>query len=223
MPVDELKRRAALQAMTFVEPGMVVGLGTGTTASFAIRALAERLQSGELHDIVGIPTSIKTRELASSLRIPLATLDERPRVDVTIDGADEVDPAGNLIKGGGGALLWEKIVATASERLVIVVDDSKLVERLGTRSPLPVEVLRFGWRLHLDTIGGLGAEPMLKCGDDGAPLITDSGHYLLQCRFAAGIEDAEFVHRTLRSRPGIVETGLFLGMAPEVVVARAES
>ena len=222
MAHEDAKERAALQAMEFVAPGMVVGLGSGSTAAYAVEAIAERLQSGELHDIVGIPTSARTREHAASLGIPLTTLDQRTRIDVTIDGADEVDPSGSLIKGGGGALLWEKIVAAASEQFVIVVDDSKLVDRLGLRAALPVEVMPFGWKTHVDPVRALGAEPQLRLGSGGAPFITDSGHYLLDCRFPDGIDDPEFVERTLRSRPGVVETGLFLGMAPEVMVGRID-
>ena len=200
---------------------MVVGLGTGSTAALAVEELAHRLFQGELRDIVGIPTSNATHQQAVLLGIPLTTLEEHPTVDLTIDGADEVDPDGNLIKGLGGALLREKIVATVSSRLVIVVDQSKLVERLGSKAPLPVEVVRFAAGAHAPAIRALGGEPELRRGPDGEPFKSDEGHCILDCRFAAGIPDPRLVQETLRARPGIVETGLFLGMAPEVIVGRA--
>ncbi len=140
-------------------------------------------------------------------------------LDLTLDGADEVDPELNLIKGLGGALLWEKIVAAASVRLVIVADDSKVVQRLGTRSPLPVEVVPFGWRTHLTAIRAIGAEPVLRTDSSGEPFRTDGGHYLLDCRFPDGIAEPTEVERGLRARVGVVETGLFLGMASDVVIA----
>jgi ribose 5-phosphate isomerase A len=183
-----------------------------------VEAIGRRIASGSLKDVVGIPTSDRTRELAERFGIPLTTLNDRPQIDLTVDGADEVDPSGDLIKGGGGALLWEKIVAVASRRYVIIVDSSKLVERLGERFPLPVEVVPFGWRTHLDAIRTLGAEPALRTDRDGRPVLTDSGHFLLDCRFPSGIENAPLVERVLRARPGVVETGLFLGMRPQVIV-----
>jgi len=219
---DDLKRRAAEQGVEHIQSGMVVGLGSGSTAALAIEALGRRLTRGELRDVVGVPTSIRTKALAESLGIPLTTLDDRQQLDLTIDGADEVAPNGDLIKGGGGALLWEKIVGVASRRYVIVVDESKVVRILGERFPLPVEVVPFGWRTHLDAIVALGATPALRLGDGGAPFVTDAGNYLLDCRFRAGIVDPREVDRVLCDRPGVVETGLFLGMAPEVIVGRNE-
>lgn len=218
--LQELKREAAVRAVELVQSGMVVGLGSGSTAALAIEAIARKLASGDLKDILGIPTSGKTRELAHSLGIPVITLEERPVVDLTIDGADEVDPVGNLIKGGGGALLWEKIVAAASQRYVIIVDESKLVERLGTKCAVPVEVMPFGWTTHIETIRTLEGEATLRADDTGTPYETDGGHYILDCRFTGGIGDPERVDRALRDRPGVVETGLFLGMSPEVIVGR---
>jgi ribose 5-phosphate isomerase A len=197
---------------------MVVGLGTGSTAAFAVEAIGSKLSSGELRDIVGIPTSEQTRQLAERLAIPLTTLNEHPTVDLTIDRPYEVDPSGDLIKGGGGALLWEKIVAAATQQYVIIVDASKLVERLGERLALPVEVMPFGWRSHEDAIRALGAQPTLRAGRGGDPFVTDGGHYILDCRFPSGIEDPRLVDRVLRSRPGVIETGLFLGMKPRVIV-----
>ena len=220
--MDELKRRAAEEAVGRIESGMIVGLGTGSTATFAVEAIGRRLGSGDLRDLVAVPTSTRTAELAQSAGIPLTTLNDHPRLDLTIDGADEVDPSGNLIKGGGGALLWEKIVAAASERYVIAVDESKLVDVLGEFSAVPVEVIPFGWRTHFEQIGALGGEPTLRVGEGDDPFVTDGGHYIIDCRFPGGIADPTQVDQVLRNRPGVVETGLFLGMAPEVIVGRSE-
>ena len=214
------KRDAALRAVDFVESGMVVGLGTGSTAALVVEEIARRLGGGRLRDIVAVPTSNATHQQALLHGIPLTTLDDTPVVDLTIDGADEVDPEGNLIKGLGGALLREKMVAAASEKLVIVVDESKLVPRLGTLAPLPVEVVRFGAGSHDAALRALGAAPALRAGDDGKPYSTDEGHYILDCRFPSGIDDPTAVERALRERPGIVETGFFLGMNPEVVIGK---
>ncbi len=217
-PAAEAKRWAALQAVARVKSGMIVGLGTGSTARFAVEEIGRRLRAGELRDVTGVPTSLATREQATLLGIPLTTLNDRPSLDLTIDGADEVDPDGNLIKGHGAALLWEKIVAGASKKLIIVVDPAKRVQRLGTTRALPVEVVRFGWRTHEAAIRELGAEPTLKRGPDGEPISTDEGHYLVDCMFPGGIRDPEAVDRALKRRPGVVETGLFLGFKPEVIV-----
>lgn len=212
------KRAAAERAAQRVAAGMAVGLGTGSTAALVVEALGRRLARGELTGIVGVPTSTRTRDLAAAAGIPLATLEERPVLDLTIDGADEVDPRGDMIKGHGGALLWEKIVAAASQRYVIVVDRSKLVSRLGERFAVPVEVVRFGWNTHHAAVEALGGTATLRRGAGGEPFVTDAGHVILDCHFAGGIEDPAAVHAALRTRPGIVETGLFLGMAPEVIV-----
>jgi ribose 5-phosphate isomerase A len=220
MTTETLKRQAAVCAVEhYVYSGMVVGLGTGSTAAYAVAELGARLQDGRLRDIVGIATSEATARLARESGIPLTTLEAHPTVDVTIDGADEVDPALNLIKGLGGALLREKVVATASRRNVIIVDGSKWVERLGTRAPLPVEVVPFGWSVHLSFFEELGATPNLRHGDNGAPFVTDNGHYIVDCRFPEGLSDPQAVARALEERPGIVEHGLFLGLATDVVIA----
>lgn len=216
---ESLKRKAAQRAVDLIEDGMRLGLGSGSTARHVLEVIAERSGSGELRDIVGVPTSRATEAHARGLGIPLATLDEVPRLDLTLDGADEVDPNLDLVKGLGGALLWEKIVASASHRLVIVVDERKLVQRLGTRAPLPVEVVPFGWRTHLEPIEGMGAQPTLRA-EGGSPFRTDSGNYILDCRFPDGLDDAAATERALRARIGVVETGLFIGMASVVVVAR---
>lgn len=212
------KRDAAVRAAALVEAGMVLGLGTGSTAALAVREIGRRLAAGELERIVGIPTSNSTDQLAEELGIPLTTLEEHPAVDLTIDGADEVDPKGNLIKGAGGALLWEKIVATASDRYVIVVDAGKLVEKLGTRYAVPIEVVTFGWRTHDARLRSLGGEPALRPAPDGSPYVTDEGHFIIDCRFAGGLDDPHAMDREIRGWPGVVETGLFLDMGPEVIV-----
>jgi ribose 5-phosphate isomerase A len=199
---------------------MVVGLGTGSTAELAVSAIGRRIRAGELRDIMGVSTSRRTEEFARLLDIPLGTLDGYPKIDLTIDGADEVDGGGNLIKGHGGALLWEKIVASASEQYVIVVDESKLVERLGVRYAVPVEVVPFGWGLHCDTVRELGGEPIIRTVEGKEPFRTDGDHFILDCRFPEGIRDPHEVDRALRGRPGVVETGLFLDLSPEVIVGR---
>lgn len=215
---DELKRQAAREAVALVEPGMTLGLGTGSTARRVLEAIAERRERGELDGILGVPTSSDTKDYARQLGIPLASLDETFHLDMTLDGADEVDPALQLIKGLGGALLWEKIVAAATDRLVIVVDQTKLVDTLATRSPLPVEVVSFGWRTLIEPIQTLGAEPVLRQNQDGDAFITDGGHFILDCTFSGGITDPYEVEAALHAFPGVVETGLFLGMAETVVV-----
>lgn len=196
---------------------MVLGLGTGSTARFVLEALAARRARGELGGIVGVATSRATMEQAGRLGIPLTTLNERPQLDLAIDGADEVDPQLDLIKGLGGALLWEKIVARAAARFVVVADESKLVTRLGERAPLPVEVVAFGWRSHLAAIRELGAEPVLRL-NAGDPFITDSSNHIIDCRFDGGIPDPAGVHEALKQRTGIVETGLFAAMTEAAVI-----
>ncbi|HSU14386.1 ribose-5-phosphate isomerase RpiA [Longimicrobium sp.] len=218
---EALKRKAAERAAEWIRDGMTLGLGTGSTVRHLLDVIAERRAAGEWAGIVGVPTSVDTERRARSLGIPLATLAERPRIDLTIDGADEVDPGLRLIKGLGGALLREKIVAAASRQLVIVADDSKVVARLGTKAPLPVEVDPFGEPVQPDFLRGLGCEPVLRTGADGAPYVTDGGNHILDCRFASGIADAEMLERSLALRPGIVESGLFLGMATAAVIAGA--
>src|SRR5690606_23382049 len=181
--------------------------------------IADRRARGELRGIVGIPTSEDTRRRAAELGIPLGTLEEHAEIDLTIDGADEVDPALRLVKGVGRALLREKIVAAASAAFVVIVDGSKLVDRLGTRAPLPVEVDPFGARTQQGFLRGLGAEPVLRRDGDGSPFRTDGGHYIYDCRFPEGIGDPESLELRLARRPGVLESGLFLGMADHVVVA----
>jgi len=216
---EALKRKAAERALEWVEDGMVLGLGTGSTVRHLLELLGERLRDGALKGVTGVPTSRDTAERATALGIPLVTLEQEPRLDLALDGADEVDPALHLIKGLGGALLWEKIVATAADRFVVLVDDSKLVQRLGEKAPLPVEVVPFGWTTHLSFLERLGARAVLRVDAAGQPFVTDGGHYILDCRFEGGIPDPAALDEALHRRPGIVETGLFLGMAKAVVVA----
>jgi ribose 5-phosphate isomerase A len=216
-PNLEGKRAAALKAVERVKTGMRLGLGTGSTARIVVDEIGRRLKEGTIKNIVAVPTSVATRDQALALGIPLTTLEDQPKLDVAIDGADEVDKAGNMIKGAGGALLWEKIVARAAKRLVIVVDKSKMVERLGTKYALPVEVVAFGWGTHVEPIRALGAEPVLRM-KAGNPYRTDEGHYLLDCKFADGIADAAALQDKLLARAGVVDTGLFLGFKPDVIV-----
>jgi ribose 5-phosphate isomerase A len=184
-----------------------------------LTALAQRLEGG-LIDVVGVPTSLRTAREARELGIPLTSLTETPVLDLTIDGADEVDPELNLIKGLGGALLREKMVAQASRRLAIMVDDAKTVPKLGTRCPVPLEVIQFGWEVHGEFVEAFGAHPTLRVGQDGEPIVTDNGNYIIDCHFPGGVADAEDFERAVGARAGIVESGLFLGMATEVLVSR---
>ena len=216
---EALKRAAAVRAAEWIRDGMTVGLGTGSTVRHLLDHIAERRAAGEWRAVVGVPTSEDTTRRARELGIPLATLEERPRMDLTIDGADEVDPQLRLIKGLGGALLRETVVAAASDVLVIVADDSKRVERLGTRSPLPVEVDPFAAAVMPGFLRALGCEPVLRMAGGGQPLRTDGGHLVFDCRFSAGIDDPEGLEVTLNNRPGVMENGLFLGMARAVVLA----
>jgi ribose 5-phosphate isomerase A len=218
MTIDQLKRATGHRAAEYVRSGMVVGLGSGSTAKYATLRLAERLRQGDLRDIVAVPTSDETARLATAEGIPLVSLDEHPRIDVTIDGADEVDPNLDLIKGLGGYLLREKIVAAATDTEVIVGDDSKLVERLGTRSPVPVEVIRFGWhntRRALEATGAVATT--LRLADDKA-YVTDEGNWIIDCSYD-GIDDAIGLSQAINAIPGVVENGLFIGIAKIVVVA----
>ena len=217
------KRSAARRAVDRVESGMVVGLGSGSTARLAIEEIGRRMALGTLYDIRGIPTSHAARRDALAHGVPVATLEDVHGVDLTIDGADEVDANGTLLKGAGGALLWEKIVASCSRRLIIVVDRSKLVKRIGEKHPLPVEVVAFGWNTHLDAIRALDAEPKLRMKRVGEPFRTDEGHYIVDAYFSAGIGAPAHIERTLRARPGVVETGLFLGFSAEVIVGDASA
>jgi ribose 5-phosphate isomerase A len=216
----QLKQQAGYFAAGLVQSGMVVGLGTGSTAIHAVRKIGELLRTGELKDIVAIATSLQTDAEARKLGIPLMD-DSLPRpVDITIDGADEVDPAWNLIKGGGGAMLREKIVAQASRRMVVVVDEEKLSDRLGAKFYVPVEVLRFGWESQRRFLESLGGKPVLRKTADGSDYKTDSGNMILDCHFGP-IADPAALAKKLNERAGVVEHGLFIGAATDLVIAGA--
>ncbi len=215
--IEDLKRQAAERAVDHIQSGMVVGLGTGSTAVYAVRRIGALLAEGRLHRIVGIPTAEVTAREAKRAGVPLGELDDHPSVDITIDGADEIDPHLNLIKGLGGALLREKIVAAASRRLIIIADESKLVERLGTRAPVPVEVVSFARRPTADYLTSLGAR-VVERRRDGQIFNTDEGNIILDCHFP-GLSNPQEMAQLIRAQPGVVEHGLFLGMATEAVVA----
>lgn len=214
-----LKELAAEEALKYVQSGMVLGLGTGSTAKYFVEMLGASLKNGGLKDIVGVPTSKSTEELAKSLGIPLSSVEDHEILDLAVDGADEVDPALNLIKGLGKALLREKIVEIHARHFVVVVDESKMVRKLGTKGPLPVEIVPFAAKTHvrwLNTLEGCKAELWME---EGKPAMTDNGNYLAKCVFQDGIRDAYAFAKQLESRPGIVEHGLFLDMAKTVIVA----
>jgi len=213
------KQRASEAAMEFVHSDMVLGLGTGSTADFFLQALGAALKAGKLRDIRGVPTSLQSQRRAQELGIPLTSLAENPNPDLTVDGADEVTPELDLIKGLGGALLREKIVAQSSRRLVIVADSAKAVKKLGTKSMLPVEVAQFAYEIHDAFFKKLGAQAVLRRQPDGKLFVTDNGNFIYDCRFPNGIDDARKLEQTLRSHAGIVETGLFLGIASVALIA----
>jgi len=217
MANDAEKQEAARASLKYVRDGQIVGLGSGSTATFAIRMLGERVREGM--KIRGIPSSIASRDLAIELGIPLLTFEDAQQIDVTIDGADEFDPSLNLIKGGGGAMLREKIVASASRQLVIVTDSSKQVPVLG-RFPVPVEVITFAEPLVAKRISDLGAKVVQRQNKSDTPYVTDEGHHILDCHFGK-ISDPPSLARTLSEMPGIVEHGLFVQMANIVVMAKA--
>jgi ribose 5-phosphate isomerase A len=217
---DQLKMAAAESAVTQITGGMIVGLGSGSTAAFAVSALGKRVREGLR--ILGIPTSERTAVQARELGIPLVTLSEEPHVDITIDGADEVEEGDlNLIKGHGGALLREKIVAISSKRLVIVIHDIKLVKHLGTSYPVPVEVVPFGWQTTARHLADLGTKPSLRRNPDGEPYRSDGGNYIVDCSFepAASVESlaSQFDHVV-----GLVEHGFFIGLTSQVHVAGSD-
>lgn len=216
---DELKRAAALRAIEEIEDGMVLGLGTGSTAAFVVEGLARRVAGGLR--VVGIPTSERTAAQARRLGIPIATFAEYQRLDLTIDGADEVQLGSlDLIKGLGGALLREKIVAAASRRLVIVVDQEKLVEQLGEHTPVPVEVTQFGWQATAVALTRLGCAPERRYTAGEQPYVTDGGNYILDCRFGA-LADPGKLDAGIAMTVGTVESGLFVGRTSMAVVASA--
>jgi ribose 5-phosphate isomerase A len=224
MTTDQYKRQAAEHAIALVEDGMTLGLGTGSTAAHFVELLGARVKEGL--KVAGVPTSTMTRVQAERLGIPLTDLDRQPSLDLTVDGADEIDPQLRLIKGGGGALLHEKIVAMASARVVVIADHSKRVVTLGA-FPLPVEIVRFGARATRNLIEALAAEAgcsgqiALRMTPDGRPFVTDAGHFILDCAFGR-IADPEALAAALRFVPGVVESGLFLDIADAAIIAGPE-
>jgi ribose 5-phosphate isomerase A len=219
---DELRKLAARKALDDVKNGMCIGLGTGRTTTYFIDYLGEALQQGTLTGIAGVPTSQATAAQAQRLNIPLTSLSEHARLDLAVDGADEVDPHLNLIKGLGKALLREKIVEIHAERLIIVVDEAKMVAQLGEKVALPVEITPFEAAASVRWLNSLGCRAELWLEEDGSPTLTDNGNYLARCWFSQGIENATDLACRLSERPGIVEHGLFLNMASKVIVAGAQ-
>ncbi len=218
--IEALKRAAAQAASELVVDHMVVGLGTGSTAKHLVSILGERVRNGL--DIVAIPTSEATRIQALAEGITIVGFSEQQRIDITIDGADEIAVGAlELIKGGGGALLREKIVAAASDRMVVISDESKLVDRLGGRFPLPVEIVPFGWEVTVNKLRDRAPRVTLRLGKDGGPFLTDGGHYIIDCDFDP-IPDAAALERDLATIVGVVESGLFIGIASEAIVACAD-
>ncbi|CAI9781697.1 unnamed protein product [Fraxinus pennsylvanica] len=224
---DDLKKLAADKAVEYVKSGMVLGLGTGSTAAFVVAKIGELIKSGELTDIVGVPTSKRTQEQAASLNIPLSTLDAHPHLDLAIDGADEVDPNLDLVKGRGGALLREKMVEAASDKFVVVVDDSKLVDGLGGSGlAMPVEVVQFCWNYNLVRLQELfkeeGCEAKLRLDGDGKPYVTDNMNYIVDLYFKMPIKDSGAAGKEIAAFEGVVEHGLFLDMTTAVIIAGGE-
>jgi ribose 5-phosphate isomerase A len=217
---DRYKQQAAEQAVDLIQSGMTVGLGTGETATYAIRRIGLLLRAGKLEDIVGVPTSLETAAEAVRLGIPLLEDSRALPADITIDGADEIDPQLNLIKGRGGALLREKIVAQTSRRVVIVADDSKLSQSLGTRAALPIEVVPFGSRYQTEYLKQFipQAQISFRMGPDGSPVRTDQGNFILDC-FTGPIEDPAELATRIQARAGVVAHGLFLKLATDLIVA----
>lgn len=231
---DELKKMVGYKSVDdYVKSGMVVGLGTGSTAYYAVERLGELLKSGELTDIVAIPTSVRTKEQAESLEIPLVTLDTHSKLDVAIDGADEVDPDLNLVKGGGGALLREKMVEVCADKFIVIVDESKLCDGLGPGFPVPVEITPFCHEHTLRTVGDLpscaGCKPVLRMGSssnnqvDGDEIaVTDNGNYIIDLHFTEPIKDAPKMAEEIKGTVGVVDHGLFCGMTTAVIIAGSD-
>ncbi len=215
---DELKKMAANHAVELIESDMVIGLGTGSTAYFAIKRIAEKVQTGELRNILGIPSSERTETLARGLNIPLTDLDAHPVIDLTIDGADEVEPDLNVIKGGGGALLREKIIAQASRRNIIIVDESKWSPLLGTKWAVPIEVVPIARRTEQIYLESIGGSVTLRLDENNSAFLTNQQNFILDTHFGQ-ISDPGGLASRLNTRAGIIEHGLFLGLATDVIVA----
>jgi ribose 5-phosphate isomerase A len=217
--VMNLKQQAANFSLKYIQDGMVVGLGSGSTTQFFIDMVGERFKNGDLKNILAIATSEKTASQARSFGIPLTNLLDHPYLDLVVDGADQVDPQLNLIKGLGRALLREKIIEIHARRFIVIVDESKLAPRLGNQIPLPVEIVKFEAASHVQWLNTLGCRAELWEESNGSPVVTDNGNFLARCWFDSGIPDPTGLARVLADRPGILEHGLFLGMATDVVVA----
>ncbi len=215
---DELKKLAAEEAVKFVKSGMVLGLGTGSTTKFAILKIAELIKSGELKNIVGIPSSVQTEKIAIKNGVELTTFEKHQAIDLTIDGADEVDPNLNLIKGGGGALLREKILAQASKQIIIIVDENKLSESLGTKWHVPIEVIPFAEEVEKKYLESINGKVKTRLNPDGSKFITDEQNIILDANFGV-IKDPAQLARRIESRAGIVEHGLFIDLATKVIAA----
>mmetsp|Transcript_34219 Transcript_34219/g.107886 ORF Transcript_34219/g.107886 Transcript_34219/m.107886 type:complete len:274 (-) Transcript_34219:157-978(-) len=231
---DELKKQVGYKAVDdYVKSGMIVGLGTGSTAAFAVERVGQLMKEGKLTDIVGIPTSVRTKEQAEELGIPLATLNEHSKLDVAIDGADEVDPALNLVKGGGGALLREKMVEVCADKFIVIVDESKLCDGLGPGFPLPVEITPFCHEHTLRLVEALpsvaGCKAVLRLGssssnapDGDEPAVTDNGNYIVDLHFTEPIKDARAAAAELKNTVGVVDHGLFCDMTTAVIIAGSD-
>ena len=211
---EDMKKMAAEKAAEYVENGMVIGLGTGSTVKFTLEKLGKMVKDGL--KIEGIPTSLRTKKIATEHNIPLKDLDEYTKLDLTIDGADEVDSCMNLIKGGGGALTREKIIAFHSKKVIIIVDETKIVKKLGIDHPIPVEVTKYGWSATKKTLGDIGCNTELRKIMDEV-YITDNSNYIIDCDFGR-IDEPELLEKEINSIPGVVENGLFINIADEVIV-----
>jgi ribose 5-phosphate isomerase A len=217
--VEHMKQLACQHAAQEVQDGMVLGLGTGSTVYYFLQELGRMVREGRR--LTGVPTSVRTAEIATQLAIPLTTLDNQPHLDLAVDGADEVDANLHLVKGAGGALLREKIIAASADRFVVVVDASKVVTQLGERYPLPVEVVPFGYTLAIRTLEGLGAGVSLRRSTDGQPWVSDNGNYILDCHFGP-IPDPVALQKELLAIPAVVDSGLFLNMTDMAIVGHAD-
>jgi ribose 5-phosphate isomerase A len=217
--VEHMKQLACQHAAQEVQDGMVLGLGTGSTVYYFLQELGRMVREGRR--LTGVPTSVRTAEIATQLAIPLTTLDNQPHLDLAVDGADEVDANLHLVKGAGGALLREKIIAASADRFVVVVDASKVVTQLGERYPLPVEVVPFGYTLAIRTLEGLGAGVSLRRSTDGQPWVSDNGNYILDCHFGP-IPDPVALQKELLAIPAVVDSGLFLNMTDMAIVGQAD-